>query len=58
MSGDFLTGIIGPGVADPDGQIAKEYTEKYLGTAQLGDFQSMVAGLTDVNIFKKNHLTF
>ena len=51
MTDDFLTGIIVPGVADPDGQIAKEYTEKYLGTAQLGDFQSMVAGLTDVNIF-------
>ena len=58
MTDNFLTGIIVSGVADPDGQIAKEYTEKYLGTAQLGDFQSMVAGLTDVNIFLKNHLTF
>lgn len=43
------------GVEDPDGQIAKEYTEKYLGSAQLGDFQSMVAGLTDMTgvLFEK-----
>ena len=39
------------GVADPDGEIALSMTEKYLGYAEMGNFQSMIPGLTDVSRF-------
>jgi hypothetical protein len=38
-------------IDDPTGELAAQLTEKYLGTAEMGNFTSMIPGLTDVNIF-------
>lgn len=37
-------------IDDPTGELAAQLTEKYLGTAEMGNFTSMIPGLTDVNI--------
>ena len=36
-------------IDDPTGELADQLTEKYLGTAEMGNFTSMIPGLTDVN---------
>jgi hypothetical protein len=36
-------------IDDPNGELAAQLTEKYLGTAEMGNFTSMIPGLTDVN---------
>lgn len=35
-------------VDDPTGELAAQLTEKYLSTAVMGNFTSMIPGLTDV----------
>lgn len=35
-------------IDDPTGELAAQLTEKYLGTAEMGNFTSMTPGLTDV----------
>jgi len=35
-------------IDDPTGELAAQLTEKYLGTAEMGNFTSMTPGLIDV----------
>ncbi|EFX83387.1 hypothetical protein DAPPUDRAFT_240264 [Daphnia pulex] len=35
-------------IDDPTGELAAQLTEKYLGTAEMGNFTSMIPGLTDM----------
>ena len=42
------TCLISKAIDDPTGEIAAAYTQKYLGYADMGDFTSMTAGMTDV----------
>jgi hypothetical protein len=39
-------------IDDPTGELAAQLTEKYLGTAEMGNFTSMTPGLTDVGLTK------
>jgi hypothetical protein len=43
-------------IDDPTGELAAQLTEKYLGTAEMGNFTSMTPGLTDVRKQRILHL--
>jgi len=51
---EFLTNDLVPtllsalNIDDPTGELAAQLTEKYLGTAEMGNFTSMTPGLTDM----------
>ena len=44
------------GIVDETGEIAAALTQKYLADAELGNFDSMAPGCTDVRSFSNNKI--